>query len=265
MPNGAVRFVKFEDSCLLSLGCAESARGRTARPVLTAERGFVATRDVITVDGLGASGKSALAMLLAKRLGYGHLNSGLLYRAAGWLVLQEGRDLERCEDVVDVVDQHAIELRQGSELGSVVLIDGVVRDRELNSAEVSHAASAVAKHQPLRDRFLDVQRNAFAPGGVVAEGRDMGTIIFPDARIKFFVTGDLDVRAERRWKQVANTAQAVTLESIRQALAERDERDATRAVAPMKPAEGAVMIDNSKSPLNDVVEEMYQIVSGSSC
>jgi cytidylate kinase len=239
---------------------AQGAHGRA--PDFTVERGFVGTRDVITVDGLGASGKSALAMLLAKKLGYGHLNSGLLYRAAGWLVLQEQRDVERCEDVVEVVGRHSIELQQGAELGSVVLIDGIVRDRELASAEVSHAASAVAKHQPLRDAFLDAQRNAFAPNGVVAEGRDMGTIIFPDARIKFFVEGDLDVRAHRRWMQVAGTPHEVTLDSIRQALAERDERDATRAVAPMKPAEGAIIIDNSKDPLHEVVERMYQIVTG---
>ena len=217
------------------------------------------TRDVITVDGLGASGKSALAMLLARRLGYGHLNSGLLYRAAGWLALQEGQDLANCKAVLEVLSRHSIELSTASDLSSVVLIDGVPRDHELHSAEVSHAASTVAQHQPLRDLFVETQRNAFAPRGVVAEGRDMGTIIFPDARLKFFVEANLDVRAQRRFAQFQGTPQERSLESIRTALHDRDNRDATRSVAPTKPAEGAIVIDNSKSPLDETVERMYQL------
>ncbi len=217
------------------------------------------TRDVITVDGLGASGKSALAMLLAKRLGYGHLNSGLLYRAAGWLVLQEGGDLSDCRAVLDVLARHSIELTKGPDLSSVVLIDGVPRQQELGSAEVSHASSTVAQHQPLRDLFVEAQRTALAPGGVVAEGRDMGTVIFPEARIKFFVEADLDVRAQRRFAQLRGTPHEKTLESIREALADRDNRDATRSVAPTKPAEGAIAIDNSRLPLEETVEQMYQL------
>lgn len=219
------------------------------------------TRDVITVDGLGACGKSALAMLLAKRLGYGHLNSGLLYRAAGWLALHEGRDLTDCRAVLEVLGRHSIELTKGPDLSSVVVIDGVPRDNELHSAEVSNAASTVAQHQALRDLFIEAQRNAFAPGGVVAEGRDMGTIIFPDARVKFFVEADLDVRAKRRFAQLQGTPQEKPLDSIRAALDERDNRDATRSVAPTKPAEGAIVIDNSKSRLDETVERMYRLSS----
>lgn len=220
-------------------------------------------RDIITVDGVGASGKSALSKLLAQKLGYGHLNSGLLYRAAGYLVLREGRDPSRSEDVLRVLDNHTLELERNAQNGSVIVVDGEpIDDAVLNSAEVSSAASFLAQHESVRERFFAIQRSAFAPLGVVAEGRDMGTVIFPEARIKFFVDARLDVRAHRRFLQLKGTPQERPLEEISKTLAERDERDSNRAVAPMKPAEGAVVIDNSDVPLEETVERMLRIVRG---
>ena len=222
----------------------------------------MSVRDVITVDGVGASGKSALARLLAARLGYGHLNSGLLYRAAGWLVARAGIDPNDPQRVITELSEHSISLDKGAESRTVVVIDGVVCGDELHSSEVSMAASLVARYQAVRDRFTALQRAAFAPGGVVAEGRDMGTIIFPDARVKFFVEGRLDVRARRRYEQLKGTPQAASLEEISRDLSARDARDAARAVAPAKPAPGAVVVDNSDRPLEEVVESMYERVVG---
>jgi len=222
---------------------------------------LVVERDVITVDGVGASGKSALARLLARRLGYGHLNSGLLYRAAGWLILRAAVDPEDPEQVRSELEKHLISLQRGSEGATLVVIDGEPRGDELLSSEVSVVASLVARYQAVRDIFTALQRNAFAPGGVVAEGRDMGTIIFPDARVKFFVDARLEVRARRRYEQLKGTPQEASFDEIARDLAERDERDAARPVAPAKPAPGAVIVDNSDSPLDEVVEQMYRAVT----
>lgn len=222
----------------------------------------VTGRDVITVDGVGASGKSALARLLAKRLGYGHLNSGLLYRAAGWLMIRSGVDPNDAEKVMLELSKHSITLDKDVESKTIAFIDGVACGDELHSSQVSISASLVARYQSVRDKFTNLQREAFAPGGVVAEGRDMGTIIFPDARVKFFVDARLEVRAGRRYEQLKGTPQEATRAHISRDLAERDARDVARSVAPAKPAPGAVIVDNSDRPLDEVVEAMYRVVTG---
>lgn len=219
-------------------------------------------RRIVTVDGVGASGKSALARLLAERLGFAHLNSGLLYRSAGFLVSQAGISPDDDGAVGELLKRHTIELKYDRATGNQVLIDGVLRDAEIQSQEVSKLASSVAKLPSVREHFVDVQRTAFAPAGVVAEGRDMGTVIFPDAHPKFFIDADLRVRAERRRAQLLSKGEAADLETIESDLARRDYEDAHRALAPMKPADGAVLIDNSNGTLVEIVEKMFRTVVG---
>jgi cytidylate kinase len=219
-------------------------------------------RDVITVDGLGASGKSALAKELARRLGYGHLNSGLLYRAVAYAVVQEGgKDLRRCEDVMAVLSHRTLKLVRGDDGGSIVELDGSPLGDELSAPAISIAASLVARHQAVRDLLLPIQREAFLPGGVVAEGRDMGTVVFPQAQTKFFVTADIALRSERRYKQLRGTPQEESLESIRTALEERDFRDCHSEVGATKQADGALVIDNGTRSLEETVQEMLQCLT----
>ena len=220
-------------------------------------------RDVITVDGLGASGKSALAKGLAQKLGYGHLNSGLLYRVVGHLVLSEGGSPARVDNVVDAMNRHAISLQRDSSGETAAAIDGQVLGAELFAPEISDAASTVARHQAVRDILLPIQRAAFLPLGVVAEGRDMGTVVFPEARVKFFVTAPADIRAARRFKQLQGTAQEDTIENITAALKERDHRDSTSAVGTTRQAEGAIVIDNSSATLEETLATMLEKVSQS--
>jgi cytidylate kinase len=217
-------------------------------------------RDVITVDGLGASGKSALAKALAQELGYGHLNSGLLYRAVGYLVRGERGDPSKSNEVMSVMGRHSLTLQRAADGNTVVIIDGHEVGTELQSPEISDAASTVARHQAVRDVLLPIQRAAFLPVGVVAEGRDMGTVVFPEARIKFFVTAPASVRAERRFRQLQGTAQQDTLENITNALVERDRRDSTSAVGTTRQAEGAVVIDNAGASLEETVRTMLTII-----
>ena len=215
-------------------------------------------RDVVTVDGLAASGKSAIAKALATRLGYGHLNSGLLYRAVGYLVAHEGKDPSRCDEVLGVMSRHTLELSKDSAGSSLVVLDGVPRDAELAAPDISLAASLVARHQPVRDMLLPLQRAAFLPSGIVAEGRDMGTVVFPEAQIKFFITADVGIRAMRRFEQLKGTPQEASLETIRSSLEERDFRDCTSTVGTTKQAEGALVVDNSARALQDTIQAMYQ-------
>lgn len=218
-------------------------------------------RDIVTVDGLAASGKTALAKRLAQRLGYGHLNSGLLYRAVAYITLAERKDPHNAEEVLEVMSRHSLVLTKDADGGSVVELDGVRRESELTAPVVSEAASFVARHQALRDLLLPIQREAFLPGGIVAEGRDMGTVVFPNARVKFFVTADVAVRAQRRCMQLKGTPQEESLESIRRALEERDHRDQYSEVGATRQAEGAITVCNDERSLHDTVEEMYHRVS----
>lgn len=218
------------------------------------------TRSIVTVDGLAASGKSALAKGLARKLSLGHLNSGLLYRAVALLAIRAGLDLKSSEAVISEMSKHSIELRRDEAGSSLVIMDGLQCGDELLATAVSTGASLIARHQEVRDRLLDLQRDAFKPGGVVAEGRDMGTVVFPGAPVKFFVTAKLDVRAQRRYAQLKGTPQESSLESITRDLEERDRRDSTSVVGTMKQADGAIAIDNSIEPLESVIERMAGIV-----
>lgn len=213
-------------------------------------------RVIITVDGVGASGKSALARLLAERLGYAHLNSGLLYRATAWLVSVSGVDPTSNDAVGHLLEQHSISLQYSRDKGTQVSVDGVIKEHELTTQENTQLASLVAKIPSVRAHFKPIQRHAFSPMSVVAEGRDMGTVIFPDAAIKFFVTADLAVRATRRYQQMVLNGQVGDVQNIAAELARRDDLDATREIAPMKPAKGAILVDNSAGSLNETVESM---------
>lgn len=219
-------------------------------------------RTIITVDGVGASGKSALARLLAERLGFAHLNSGLLYRAAAYLVARSNTKEDDAAAVERLLKSHTIELRYNRTTGNQVVIDGVPRESELQSQEISRLASQVAKLATVREHFISIQQKAFEPSGVVAEGRDMGTVIFPHASPKFFVDADIKIRAERRRAQLLTKGEDVDLATIERDLAHRDHEDANRALSPMKPAAGAVLIDNSRGSLDETVERMYRIVKG---
>lgn len=221
---------------------------------------IVSERIVVTVDGLGASGKTALARGLAERLGFEHLNSGLLYRATALLAYENGTDVDQASAVSQLIRLHRFELVKNLRGEVDLLVDGASRIHELSSERISKGASRIARHAEVRELLLPSQKNAFPGVGLVAEGRDMGTVVFPQARVKFFVEARLDVRAKRRAAQLLQKGETAEVEAIQRELQERDERDAQREVAPMKPAEGAVLIDNSEEPLEAIIERMYQAV-----
>jgi cytidylate kinase len=224
----------------------------------------MSTRKVIAIDGLAGSGKSTLARLLADKLGYVYLSTGLLYRAAGFIARNEKIDLKDGDAIAAAVLRHNIALVLDKDRASHVLIDGIDHGQALHDPNASEAASKSAQHGAVRQALMAAQRNAFLGENLVAEGRDIGTVVFPDADCKFFVEVAPQVRIERRLRQLypdAQTFDANRLELLKKELrieiTERDERDQERAVAPTKAAADAILIDNSGLTLTAVLEKMY--------
>lgn len=186
---------------------------------------------IIAVDGPAASGKGTLARRIAARMGFAYLDTGKLYRAVGLAVVRAGRDPS---------DPGA------AEAAARALDPGALEDEALAGDEAAQAASKVAAIPSVRAVLLDFQR-AFAaePPGAVIDGRDIGTVVCPDADIKFFVTASAEIRAERRHKELLNRGEAIIYARVLQDLKERDARDSTRSVAPMKPAEDAIVLDTT--------------------
>ena len=210
-------------------------------------------RPVVTVDGLAGSGKTSLSRELAHQIGFAHLNSGLLYRGVGWLCLEAGIDLDDEHAVAGVLRAHTITLRRNGEL----LIDGVDRSGEVVTPAVSEATSKTSRFPVVRAFLLEAQRNAFPDQGLVAEGRDMGTVVFPEAPLKFFVSASVEVRVARRVAQLkAATGLVIDEDAIRREIIERDERDTNRTVSPTRGAPDAIRVDNSERPMAEVVSEM---------
>jgi len=199
-----------------------------------------AAAPVIAMDGPAASGKGTVAKQVAQALGFHYLDSGALYRlvALGALQAQTALDDERALEVL------ASDLRVAFE-GGVVLLDGTDSSAAIRAEAVSEAASRVATLPGVRSALLSRQRAFRRTPGLVAEGRDMGTVVFPDAALKVYVTASPEERARRRYNQLIEKGNSVTLESLLLDIRERDARDSTRATAPMKPAPGALILDTT--------------------
>jgi CMP/dCMP kinase len=204
---------------------------------------------VLTIDGPSGSGKGTISLAVAKRLGWHYLDSGALYRAvgvaAGWadLDLDDAGALVRCTFDTDI---------------------GFRDDAtdELRTETAGAAASAIAAIPAVRAALKDRQRAFRQAPGLVADGRDMGTVIFPDAGIKVFLTASAEERAERRYKQLKDKGVSVTLDGLLREILARDARDANRAVAPLRPAEDAVRIDTTGLGIEAVVERVLALVPG---
>ena len=212
----------------------------------------------MTVDGLAGTGKSTLARLLAERLGFAHLNSGLFYRAVASLARDTATPRNAEQEICQLIRSHRIQLSRAADGKTVVELDGRDISSGLLAPEISEAASQIASLAAVRSLLLGPQRESFGGFGVVAEGRDMGTVVFPTAKLKFFITAEDDVRIARRIKQLGLSQGVGLQEDIRREILERDRRDSERSVAPTLAAPDAVKIDNSLEGLTSIVEHMYQ-------
>ena len=204
---------------------------------------------VIAIDGPSASGKGTIASRVAKRLGFHYLESGALYRIVALLSLREDTlDEKRLAALAEEMDV-------SFEEGDILLADESISDK-VRSELVGSRASEVAKVPALRQALLKRQRSFRRPPGLVADGRDMGTVVFRDAELKVFLTASAEIRAGRRYKQLIEKGIDANLRALSRDLRERDERDAKRAVAPLVPAPDSQVLDSSALSIDEVVERI---------
>jgi cytidylate kinase len=214
---------------------------------------------IIAIDGPSGAGKSTLGKMLAKKLGLLYLDTGAMYRAVAFAVLEKG---ESCSDPVrasEIARDSQIELTGEPEALRIIL-NGQDISTEIRSKEIAQAASVVSTNSEVRKILVKHQQELGKYGGGVLEGRDIGTVVFPDADIKFFLTAKPEERAGRRYKEELERGSAVSYDQTLAEINERDKRDVTREDSPLSIAEGAVVIDTSGMTLDEILELMLEKV-----
>lgn len=204
---------------------------------------------IITIDGPTASGKGTVAQHVAEALGFHYLDSGALYRLTALASLKIGIDENDVDTLVELAQDLHIVFREGC-----VRLDGEDVSLDIRAEHVGNRASAIAVHGALRQALIARQRAFRVPPGLVADGRDMGTVIFPDATLKVFLTASVDARAERRYKQLIEKGFSAKLDDLSRDLQARDDRDSQRAAAPLKPADDALTLDTSGLDVEQTVQ-----------
>lgn len=206
-------------------------------------------RSIIAIDGYSSCGKSTFAKAIAQRLGYLFIDSGAMYRAVTVYALGGGLSDQQLIDSLDLVD---IEFRFNDTLGrSEIFLGGHSVDTQIRSVEVNNSVSRVASLAAVRVKLVDIQRSIGALGGVVMDGRDIGTIVFPQADVKIFMTADPLIRARRRYDEMGGS---VRLDEIERNIGARDAADQSRADSPLRRADDAVLLDNSSMSVDQQIE-----------
>ena len=216
-----------------------------------------AKRLIIAIDGPSGAGKGTVARAVAARLGYRHVDTGAMYRALAWKAMHEALDLADESAVAALGRRASFMLEDGR-----VEIDGHDVRTAIRTPEMDRAATAVARHPAVRTVLVTVQRKLGEGGGVVMEGRDIGTVVFPDADVKVYLDASAEERARRRAADPAHTSSRTgQLADVATALAERDKSDSTRAVSPLAIAPNATVIDTTGMPVDQVIERVLALTS----
>lgn len=221
--------------------------------------------EVIAIDGPAGSGKSTTARLVAQKLGFVYLDTGAMYRALTYKVLTRNIDSQDQSEILALIKNTKIELR--AQKGRIkVFLDGNDITRKIRSAKISHYVSTVAANQSVREWMVKMQRKIGERGKIVAEGRDIGTVVFPRARLKIFLIASLEERAKRRQKDFSREKKPVHLNKVADELKKRDINDSSRQIGPLRKADDAIVLDTSSlsivQQVEFVVEQWSKQVSG---
>ena len=216
---------------------------------------------VIAIDGPAGSGKSTTAKHAAEKLGFIHINTGAMYRGIALKCIQGEIDLNSSSEIDKILNQ--TKFKFGREAGSVLFMDGVDISSEITSSLVTESVSRVSAVPQIREKLVQYQRKMAEGLDVVLEGRDIGTVVFPDAEFKFFLIADIEERARRRKKEMETMGEIVSLRELTAELEERDRKDSTREHSPLKKAEDAVEIDTTDLSIAEQVNLIVKIVNKS--
>ncbi len=215
-------------------------------------------RNIITIDGPSGVGKGTLAFSLAEKLDWYILDSGLLYRLVGYLSLKE--KLETTQEIIHFLNKSKIKLVTNLKEGICeIKLNKKVLGEELRNENIASRASELAKEEEIRNAIIKIQRNAYdSEKGLIADGRDMGTIIFPEAALKVFLQASPEVRAERRANQLKEKGMSVIMHDLLEQIQQRDEEDINRKISPLKPADDALVIDTSSLSIKEVEKKVME-------
>ena len=213
----------------------------------------------IAIDGPGGAGKSTIAKALAKKLGFIYVDTGALYRAIGLYMINNGVDLKNAAAVTEKLDEVEVELKYVNGEQRVLLCGDDVSE-DIRKPEVSMAASDVSAIPAVRDFLLGLQRKMASENNVIMDGRDIGTVVLPNAQIKLFLTASAEERAMRRYKELIEKGKKVEYETVYKELCERDYQDSHREVAPLKPADDSTIIDTTGNDLEKSVQVLTDFI-----
>ena len=217
---------------------------------------------IITIDGPSGVGKSTVSKSVAKVLGLTYLDTGAMYRAVALQVMRESVDPGDERTLKSVLDHTEIRFVNKPDGDPVILLNNEDVTGLIRTPEVSRLSSDVATKRAVRVKLVEIQREIGGDGDIVAEGRDMGTYVFPDARFKFYLDASLEERALRRWKQLAESGSGEDLESVKDEILKRDAQDMERSESPLHPAVNAVIIDTTNLTSGEVTDRIIKAVQG---
>lgn len=212
---------------------------------------------IIAVDGPSGAGKSTISKALSRRLGYLEIDTGAMYRAMAWLARETGTDLENEEAVRALSSSAELELVHNNGTAQV-LVNGQDVTNLIRTPEVSMLTSRISSLGPVREALVRQQRRMGAKGGVVLDGRDIGTVVFPDAELKFFLSASTEERGRRRYLELLAKGETVTLEETVTSVMQRDRQDSDRELAPLRQAQDAIAVDSTGMSIDEVITVMEQ-------
>ncbi|WP_303710441.1 (d)CMP kinase [Phascolarctobacterium succinatutens] len=213
---------------------------------------------VVAIDGPAGAGKSTIAKLAAEKLGYAYIDTGAMYRIVAWKFLQTGKPFD--EDFISGLSKTMlIDFKPEAKINRV-FVDGTEVTDAIRTPEVTAIVSRVAAIGAVREAMVDQQRRMGEAGGVLMDGRDIGTVVFPNAQLKIFLTASVEERARRRYAEMVAKGQQIDLQQLQADIAERDKQDSERAISPLRQAEDALLLDTSDMGISEVTERILQLV-----
>lgn len=210
----------------------------------------------IAIDGPASSGKSTVAKIIAKDLGYTYLDTGAMYRAAAYIALQHQISPEEASQVLDLLDQYPISFGRSEDGQQLVYVGDVDVSHPIRENTVTNAVSSFAAVPAVREKLVALQQEIAQQGGIVMDGRDIGTVVLPKAELKIFLVASVDERAERRYKENLAKGIETDLETLKEEIAARDYKDSHRATSPLKQAEDAIYLDTTGLSIQEVVDKI---------